>query len=111
MSSRRSSVALTVADSAEQNINRFGVVTEHDFEPLSNFIIEILCEVKASKDSGFLCEVTIHNPSNPEEPSYQGQVIILLNNYMGYALVDLRTLLGRASVYYSAQALELLTFV
>lgn len=75
MSSRRSSVALTVADASEDHINRFGVITENDFEPLSNFKIDILFEVKAGKESGFLCEVTIHNPSNPEEPSYQGQAI------------------------------------
>ena len=73
MSSRKSLAgAFSIADAPSEHVNRFGIVTEHDFEPISNFKIDIVCEVKAGKKSGFLCTVTVHNPTNPEEPSFEG---------------------------------------
>ncbi len=74
MSSRKGgySGALSIADAPEENVNRFGIVTDQDFEPISNFKIDIECGVKAGKECGFLCAVTVHNPTNPEEPSFHG---------------------------------------
>ena len=65
--------SITIVDVPDESVNRFGVVTGYDdFDPISNFKIDIVVEVKAGKESGFLCEVAIHNPLNPEEPSFRG---------------------------------------
>ena len=48
MSSRKGgySGALSIADAPEENVNWFGIVTDQDFEPISNFKIDIVCEVR-----------------------------------------------------------------
>lgn len=62
MSSRGDSSRPIVTDAPEEA--RFGVLHREDFAALSNFRIDYLYEVKAGPESGFICEVQIHNPSD-----------------------------------------------
>ncbi len=64
MSSRGDSSRPMVTDAPEEA--RFGVLHHDDFTALSNFRIEYRYEVKAGPESGFVCEVQIHNPRDPD---------------------------------------------
>ena len=61
-----------VTDAPDEDVKRFGVLTGDDFLPLSNFQIDLIQEVKAGCESGFLCSVKIHQPVECSAQPYSG---------------------------------------
>lgn len=50
-----------VEDGEDENQYRFGIVYPKGFHPLSNFSITYACEVRAGRESGFVCSVNLFN--------------------------------------------------
>lgn len=48
----------------EENKYKFGISSSKGFHSLSNFSIDYLCEVRAGRESGFVCSVNLFNGQN-----------------------------------------------
>lgn len=50
-----------VVDGKDENLYRFGLQSPKGFYPLSNFSLTYVCEVRAGKESGFVCRISLFN--------------------------------------------------
>ena len=80
MASRRRSISAfgVVTDAPDETVHRFGILNGDDFQHLSNFNIELIQEVLAGEESGFLCQVVIHKPMDITSEPYSGYNNIII---------------------------------
>ena len=50
-----------ICDGSGDDQYRFGIVSLKGFHPLSNFSLTYKCEVRAGRESGFVCNITLFN--------------------------------------------------